>query len=321
MLGAAATLLAVLITVAVVWLTRPTEADLTPYKAKRPADAVRGYLQGLATAKAQTAIGFGARPPLDVTYLTDVALARSLELAPLTIQSVTDVEGVDGAALVPARISFGDRAVELGFETTRSPAGWRVETLTSKLELSTRPDGLTVDLNGVPVPPGTTIVEVFPGTYRFGEAAALVDLTSPQVTVAGIGTTVSTDLAPILAKNASATLISRAKSSLKKCLAKKDADPQGCPNTVTVPAGAKVVASSVAWRLSGDPWRKVAVRVNNQVPMTITGTTRVTFGIKARLVKDKETYKVNQKVPYNVEFSLDVNDPKAPVIWKRILSR
>ncbi|MFZ1410576.1 MAG: hypothetical protein WAS07_03895 [Micropruina sp.] len=317
-IGSLIALVAVLATVAIIWLTRPSEADLSPYKAKRPAEAVRGYLDGLAAANAATALGFGARPPVDATYLTDAVLVRAKELAPLKIETVGDVEGVDGAATVPARVSFGDQAVDLSFVTTQTTAGWRVQTTTSLLDVSTVNDGMQVVLNGVPVSSEATTLEVFPGGYSFGDSAALVDLTTPEVTVAGLGTTVSTNLAPTLAATGEATLLRKAKAALKTCLAKKDHDPEGCPNTASLPVGATAVAKTVKWSLVGDPWKKLAVKVDNQVPLTITGSAKFTFNVKLNLTKDKQTFSVSQKVPYNLDITLDAVDPDAAVTWRRV---
>ena len=46
-----------------------------------------------------------------------------------------------------------------------------------------------------------------------------------------------------------------ADKAVKACMAKRDPNPQGCPNSVTVAVGQKIDTKSIRWTLVGDPWK------------------------------------------------------------------
>ncbi|MFE0748214.1 hypothetical protein [Gordonia sp. NPDC058843] len=157
--GLAVVLVMVLVAALVVGLAREDE------RAATPADAVRTYLNALAAADADAALGvIGSRP--DARFLTDGVLRAQRAAAPLADIEIWPAADGEPQANVRARYRMGARVVDTEIRTARVPDGWAV----ADGAIAVRIESLRVvrpTLFGGEVEEGGT-VHLFPGPQRWG---------------------------------------------------------------------------------------------------------------------------------------------------------
>ncbi|MEN0072728.1 MAG: hypothetical protein AAGC63_17235, partial [Propionicimonas sp.] len=156
--------------------TPPSAIDATPR------GAVLGYLQALAAADADAALGFARTPPEDATMLTDDVLAGLMRRAPITAIDVGEA-GEDGAfQQVTASYRLGNRTVTAQFEVFRQEQVWRLEEVAAEVDLSALPLGeVPLTLNNVPL--ATSSPALFPGHYTLATSAPRYTVVDPDFVV------------------------------------------------------------------------------------------------------------------------------------------
>ncbi|WP_055475410.1 hypothetical protein [Gordonia sp. HS-NH1] len=157
--GVAVVLTMVLVAALVVGLAREDE------RAATPADAVRTYLDALADADADAALGV-IDPRPDARFLTDNVLRAQRAAAPLGDIEVQPAADGEPEAKVRARYRMGTRVVDTEIRTTRVADGWAVVDGA----VAVRIVSLAVvqpTLFGAEVEEGDT-VHLFPGPQRWG---------------------------------------------------------------------------------------------------------------------------------------------------------
>lgn len=318
LLIAAAVLVVVAVIGAVAWALRPTPAPSGPatIQAATAQQAVRGFLDALARSDAEGALQYALARPADVRLLTADVLKAAQAEAPLVVEEVPVVEG-SGTVPVPARVTIGGEPHTITFPVRSTDTGWRLEQVTSVIDPGALPAALGPTLNGTELT-DVAHLEVFPGAYVFAESSRQVSFANDRVIVGAVGEDIRAGLQPTLTATGVRTANSTAAAALRRCLAKRDVAPQGCPNSVTVAAGQKVNAKSIRWRLVGKPWRDATYTLDAADPTQARGATELTFRFRCTLTQGGETYTVDQTNSTDVRYMLTVTDAKAPVAWQRV---
>lgn len=300
----------------IAWLLRP-QAESSAVPAATPQQAVAGYLDALIAADADRALEYALNRPTDTKLLTHGVLAESQRLAALSVVNVPEVNGGE-TVLVPAEVKFGEKAATLTFSTTHTEAGWRLAQVTSTIDPGPLPSELGATLNGQALTEPAHL-EVFPGTYVFAEKLRQIAFDGNRVTVDAVGEDVRAGLSPVLTAAGEKRANATAAAALKKCLAKRDPAPKGCPNSVTIEKGQKVDAKSIKWTLVGDPWKNATYTLDVAEPTKARGATKLKFRFRCTLTQNGEKYQVDQSLPaVDVRYVVSVTNAKEPVVWQRL---
>ena len=284
--------------------------------AASPADAVRGYLDALAAGRAADALAYAVQAPTDTAWLTDEALAAANKAAALTVESVTDVAGVDDKATVAATVRFGEELRQLQVPVTKRGAAWRLDGVSTALNLAAVPTTFPITINGTLAPTNATLT-VFPGAYVIASGLPEVSLPKEPVLADALGQAFEITLAPTLTPAGEQRLVTLAKQSLAQCLKEKKLAPSGCPNAVAPAAGQTMSEKTITWTLVGNPWKKPTYEVSAAQPTVATGRSRFTFRLRGSLKQGSLTFTVDQELPYVVSFQADLTNVTGPVTWTR----
>ena len=139
---------------------------------------------------------FALTKPTDTALLTRAVLESSNKTGPLTVVNVPEVGG-SGTVQVPAEVGIGDHRATITFSVAQTDAGWRLQQVTSTIDPGALPATLGPTLNGQPLT-NTAHIEVFPGSYTFGEDVDEITLADRPVLVAAVGDDVKAGLEPTL---------------------------------------------------------------------------------------------------------------------------
>lgn len=244
-----------------------SETSPPPEQGGKPSDPVQGYLEALAAGDAETAIGFAKTAPADKTLLTDEVLQASNERAPISEISVPEVTD-EYTRRVSAAFKVGDQSVNQDFRVEQVGSEWKITEIVADLELSrVRANSVPMLINGVTV--DSDALKVFPGSYEFTTGLKYLDYGKSNVLVVegpdSYARTSDIELAPT--KEGTKAFTAAAKAHHKKCVAKKELAPKGCPNIADVDEKAK--KGTVKWTVSGDPWASFKPRMSYDDPASI----------------------------------------------------
>lgn len=194
--GGAAVVAAAVLLVAVLIVRVPTTA---PEQPTTPEETVRAFLDALARTDGATArrlIVTGPAAGPSTTFLTDDALARQQEAAPIGDVRITGTgttgtsEATDTTAespaptgdraVVGAAFRIGDHAVSTTYTLTRNQGRWLLADGVRSVSIAASPiPGLT--LFGIPVA-GHASAYVFPGRLVWGSADPYLAVAAPDGT-------------------------------------------------------------------------------------------------------------------------------------------
>jgi hypothetical protein len=312
---AAAVLVVLALIGSIAWALRPQAAQ-NGIASATPQQAVRGFLDALAAGDADRALQFALTKPTDTTLLTRAVLESSNKSGALSVVNVPEVSG-SGTVQVPAEVSIGDHRATITLSTTQTDAGWRLEQVTSTIDPGPLPATLGPKLNDQPLT-NTAHIEVFPGSYTFSEDVDEITFGSTPVVVAVVGEDVKAGLEPTLTDKGVKAANTIADKAVKACMAKRDPNPQGCPNSVTVAVGQKIDTKSIKWTLVGDPWKTATYTLDVADPTQARGASTLNFRFRCTLTQNGEKYMVDQTNKVAVRYMLTVTDPSVPVVWQRI---
>ena len=262
----------------------PAASSSAPAPAAKASDAVKSYLDALATGQADAALALSASTPADPTFLTDEVLAQSLKRAPLTDISVPDVDD-EYAYKVDATYQLGKQTVSDGIYVEKKGDGWKVKAAYAEVDLQTvREKTLPLSINGVAVKANK--VRLFPGSYEFstgsknityGDEGGILLIETPDGYPEGLS-----DLRATLSSAGDKAFTSAVKASLKKCLAAKELAPKGCPNQTNNSNSYKIDKSTLKWKLRGsDPTDNLEPRLDYQNPVIASASFSLSFEVKA----------------------------------------
>jgi hypothetical protein len=203
-----------------------------PATASKPSDAVKAYLEAIASGNAEAAIALSDTAPTDATFLTDEVLQASNKLAPITEIEVPEVDD-EYAYRVAASFKLGKQQVDENFSVTKAGDTWKLREGFNDIDLSSRSRNFPLIINGVQAK--TTKVRLFPGAYQFttgsenvswGEDNVLI-VQSPSEYPRGIS-----DLKPTVTAKGEKAFEDAVSASLDNCLKSKKLTNPGCPNNI-----------------------------------------------------------------------------------------
>ncbi|MDN5726242.1 MAG: hypothetical protein L0G99_09985, partial [Propionibacteriales bacterium] len=226
-----------------------------PAAAKKPSDAVKGYLDALAAGDAATALSYAESSPADTTMLTNEALAASNKLgaiAEINVPEVTD----EYAYQVAASYKMGTRTVNKEINVTKVGEDWKLTDVAGTLTLDLG-DDLPITVNGVKVEAKKIIV--FPGTYVFDTGNKYVGFDDKgTVSVDAPGAYESGPYQATLNKTGKQAAIKAAQDSLNACLKQQVLAPKGCMFKAYETNGVKVDTKTIRWSSTEkNPWARV----------------------------------------------------------------
>lgn len=263
-----------------------SSSESQPPQGGKPSDPVQGYLDALAASDAEAAISFAKTPPADKTLLTNDVLTESNERAPITEISVPEVTD-EYTARVSAAFKVGEQSVNQDFRVEQVGSEWKITEIVTDLELSrVRANSVPMLINGASV--DSDALKVFPGSYEFTTGLKYIDYGKSNVLVIegpdSYAKTSDVKLAPT-AEGVKA-FTAAAKAHHKKCLAKKELAPKGCPNIADVDEKAK--KGTVKWTVSGDPWADFKPESSYDDPAAIEARFRPTYKVAFTDTKGKK---------------------------------
>jgi len=138
-------------------------------------------MQALADGKADDALSFASHPPADPTFLTDLMLAASLSINPITDVEVTLDEKVSPSiASLTATYKIGDTIAETSFRAEKQGKFFFLDEVASGVSiLGNRYEGPAMTINDLPLVLDDDYsyrVYLFPGTY-------LLEQDNPHLTI------------------------------------------------------------------------------------------------------------------------------------------
>lgn len=236
-------------------IVRPTTTSDEVVGSATAAAVVEAYLSALARGDVEEAVRYGPGTALGSrVLLTDEAYARMpADSRPSDIEILTTDPG---ATEVRVRYVLAGSPVEASYRAVRRDDDtWQLArgSVTATWQIA---GGANVPLfiNGVEVDHSQPI-QLVPGTYQLSTGLDFIAFPgSSAVTIQSLA--YSEDplfpVTPELTEAGRSAFLAGARSSLTRCLSRQELAPEGCPNGVR--ASLPVDASSIRWRLLGDPW-------------------------------------------------------------------
>lgn len=236
-------------------IVRPTTTSDEVVGSSTAASVVEDYLAALERGDVEEAMRYGPGTNLGSRILlTNEAYAQMpQESRPSNIEILTTDPG---ATEIQVRYMLAGSPVETGYRVVRRDDDtWQLAqgSITATWQIA---GGANVPLfiNGVEVDHSQPI-QLVPGTYELGTGLDFIAFPgSSTITIQSLA--YSEDpifpVTPELTEAGRSAFLAGARSSLTRCLARQELAPEGCPNGVR--AGLPVDASTIRWRLVGDPW-------------------------------------------------------------------
>ena len=229
------------LTLAVLTGQVPTSADAV----------VDAYLSAIGRSDASKAMSYLSTAPAYPLLLTDAVLKRSNEKAPLRILSVkAGSSDISGTQRVMATYTIGDTSVSTAFTTAFTEGQWVIRDDPGRIGVgSLRASGIPLFINGQEVPDGIDSLPAFPGTYELSTESPLIDYASPSTLVLR-----SSDEAPIigavkleLTDAGRQASLSSVRAAVTACLARKELQPDGCPQNIEPNRNEPVLSDSIVY--------------------------------------------------------------------------
>lgn len=234
------------LTLAVLTGQVPTSADAV----------VSAYLGAISRGDATKATSYLSAVPANALLLTNTVLQRSNDLAPFTIVSVkAGSSDINGTQRVTATYKIGDVQVSTAFTTAYFEGQWVIRDDPGRIGVgSLRASGIPMYINGSEVPASIDSLPAFPGTYELSTQSSLIAYSSPSTLVVR-----SSDEAPIigavkleLTAAGREAALSAAKAAVSACLAKKQLQPEGCPQNIEPNRNEPVLLDSIAYTVQSE---------------------------------------------------------------------
>ncbi|WP_157931674.1 DUF4878 domain-containing protein [Mycobacteroides abscessus] len=225
-------------------------------KATNAGDAVKSYLEALASGDANRALSFGADTPGSKDFLTDEVLQQQIAVWPITdIQILeTDVTDASDIGRVHASAKFGDRTSDEQISVKRVDGGWKVQHASTKLKFENSGKSKIIKIARLF---GKSVEEkqqayVFPGFIDLKSSSPNIDLIYPpdDALLKSIATTGETDtqytLKSQMSDKGKQATQSAYKAAVDVCAGSKLLNPPNCPQGFRSMAN-YYVEGSVTW--------------------------------------------------------------------------
>jgi len=309
--GLALALAMVLVSAAIVSQTGRLGLTLAVLTGQVPtsADAVVGaYLSAISQADANKAISYLSTRPADPLLLTDAVLRKSIEQSPFTVVAVkAGSSSINGTQRVEATYTIGDVQVSTAFTTAFSEGQWVIRDDPGRIGVgSLRAAGIPLYINGQEVPETAESLPAFPGTYELATNNTFIDYATPSSLVVR-----SSDEAPIigavkleLTEKGREAALTAVRTAVTQCLAKKELQPNGCPQNIEPNPNEPVVSDTIVYTAKSE---SMTISVSELRLSTVTVTYVATWQLDVK-VKVKDT-------PRDVTFPFSVT-----ALWRVSLS-
>jgi hypothetical protein len=229
------------LTLAVLTGQVPTSADAV----------VDAYLSAISRSDASKAVSYLSTAPVNPLLLTDAVLRQSNEESPFTIVNVkAGSSDINGTQRVTATYRIGDIEVSTAFTTAFTEGQWVIRDDPGRIGVgSLRASGIPLYINGQLVPDTIDSLPAFPGTYELSTQSTYIDYASPGTLVVR-----SSDEAPIigavkleLTDAGRLTALSTVRTAVNACLAKKELQPDSCPQNIEPNHNEPVLSDSIVY--------------------------------------------------------------------------
>lgn len=251
--------------------------SVTPPVTASASDAVRGYLEALAAADAETALSYAANRPDDSALLTDEVLAASNAIAPITDIEVEPTTA-SGAAEVQAHYSIGTSdVIDTRFELVETASGWRLEKVASEVTVDEFPAFGTI--NGAAVPSADAFT-LFPGSYQLGTSDGRYQVSGTFLVESVDGNAGTLKVPAKLSSTGVTAVRSAAQKRLNACIKENKMHPSdGCGFWIRAEDenGKKFKPKKVRWHITSgaNTLKSVKLTVSANDPTVAAGKTKV----------------------------------------------
>ena len=246
----------------------------TPAPAALPSDAVRGYLEALASGNAARATSYAAQAPAERALLTNAVLAESKKRAPITAISVPTVDD-QNATSVTASYAIGSTNVSASYPVVKLAEAWKLVSVTAAVAVDYS-EAAGMKINGVGV--HGSVIQLFPGSYAVTATSKNLTFGKRTFVVKAVGTNLEQHATPVTLTGAGKKrAVSAARDDLNRCLTTKAIAPKNCPFGVRS-NGYTNVTSTIRWTvIGGDPFAEAKTRLEGGDVVVSSISVRVRF--------------------------------------------
>lgn len=298
----------------------PTNGPVVPTSTAPPApkasDAVRAYLEALASGDAATAVGL-LDAPGDRTLLTSEALKGNAGKGAISAITVTPDTSQDPSS-VSAKYTVGTEATSYDFPVVKRGNVWKILKGTAKVTVRGASQGFVpVKINGVAVAAtAPSELPAFPGVYAYASAAPALSL-GPDVTATVLNPAAvkSPTTLPWALVDAGAVL-NAAKASFTACVAAKSLTPPNCPFGLYLRTS-QVISdpNTIVWKQRNDPWVGITPAVNQAEPLVVTLKIAPLMRSEARVTENGRTFNGFLDLTYESTAEVDLTSGTPTVTW------
>ena len=245
-------------------------------------EAVKSYLEALASGQAAVALALGKDQPTDTTFLTDAVLADSLKRAPITGITVSPPDDEYDNS-IEASYKLGDQQVNETFTVQKRGDNYLLYDIAQKLSIeSIRSRTLPLLINGVPAQ--TDNVYLFPGSYLFTTGNKYATYGNGKLVIKHpTDYPTNYDLNPKLTKVGTDALVAAAKAKLAFCVKQPKLRPAGCAFfNLRERSGQDINEKTIKRKIDGDPWNNAKPKLSFSDPGIAEVGVSVTWSATAK---------------------------------------
>lgn len=211
-----------------------------------PEQTVDNYFDALVAKDAQAALALVETLPADTTFLTDGVLTAMKAAHPIASVSVKLTAQTDETATVAVTYTAGGASANAEFHL-RFTDRWRLTAGTDEVNLD-EVVGPSSGLQLYGVDTGDkAVVTLFPGVYDLTTANPLLELTEPNLLVAGPGAPDPSDLWVVLKQEAVTAIRDAAQAKLAACTQNGVVPPAECGIAPGRPADGEIAPETITW--------------------------------------------------------------------------
>ncbi|WOQ18486.1 hypothetical protein [Raineyella sp. W15-4] len=287
-------------------------------------EVAEAYLGALRDAKAAAALDTAAERPGNASLLTDETLRAArdkggvtgIRVGEATIAQDRARRVIGDAGTVEVHYQVAGQAVDVALPVSRVGSHWKLSAVTSRVDLGAGSPPRTV----FGTVPDTTIVDLFPGSYRIATTSTFVTLAEPDLIVTapdplGAAAQHWTGGEPGLSTQARSAITDAAHDSLSACLGQRSLTPAGCPIAITTGSAITVRPDTIRYTLLDDPWPGAEVTFD-AASGGATGKVTLHYRLEAAATSGNVEGVVRQDYSYDAHFTADLQGSTPVITWK-----
>lgn len=282
------------------------------------------YLGALRDADAAAALDTAAERPHDASLLTDEALGAArdnggvsgIRIGEATIAQDRAKHLIGDTGTVAVHYLVGGSTVDVALPVSRVGSHWKMAAVTARVDLGGGAPPRTVDGKA----PGTTTVDLFPGSYRIGTTSPFVTLAESSLVVTAPDPLAAASMkwsggSPGLSAQARSRITDAARESLSACLDQQSLTPAGCPIAISTGSSITIDPATIRYTLLDAPWSAATVSFD---PTTGSATGQVTlhYRLDASARNGDVEGVVRQDYRYDATFAADLSGTGPAITWK-----